>query len=206
MKSILVCLFFIFLNIGVLYANRLVDCPAIVITKQNDTIKTSIIIKLFSSIIGPKEEWVSGSYFANRIYFLGTADKKFIKTKEVKYLAFELDGNKIVFVSGEQVPELNLKNQFCQKMQVGKLNWYKTYRWDSYNATEDQTDYFFLTGQKALRTGLFTTFKMALKKVTESRPDLIPIIDEIKGFWLMNANRGIQKVVTAFNEDKVPSN
>lgn len=194
MKRFLFILF-ISINVGIAHAQNL-DKKAIIVTKQNDTLIADIKVKL----VGRQgSEWVSGSAFDRKVFFSHPTERKFIKSDDIKTMQFEVNGKKVIFLSREQVPEIKTKNALVQQMQTGKLNWYKTFWWDSYNYSENITDHFFLTGQEDYSTGLFTTFKKALKKVTESRPDLIPMIEDAKGFWMADANNAMEKVVTAFN-------
>lgn len=197
MKRILIT-FYLAFNGVMSYAQ--INKNAIIITKQNDTIRTSIKVDLASSVFRKKDSLIAGSYFDSRIRFSFPTDKKFIKSEEVKYLEFELDSNKVVFVSKDQVPEIKANRNLIQQVAIGKLNWYRSYYYLNY--TENTTDYFFLTGQPAFSGSLFTNSKKKLKEITADRPDLAPMIENIKGFWQADQDKATRKFVNAYNENK----
>ncbi|GAA4093555.1 hypothetical protein [Mucilaginibacter panaciglaebae] len=200
MKPVLLSLFLI-LNIGFLYAQETLQKDAIIITKKNDTIKTSIKISTYDI---DDEVFIHGSDFRSKIRLSNPTDKKFIPSEDVKYLEFELQGNKVEFVSVESVPELSKYKMppLFRRMQVGKLNWYKSYSWDNYNFTENFLEYFFLSGQGVHKIGMFNSLQKQLKKITQSKPDLVPKIESINKVFVLGRDKQIADVVSAYNNNK----
>lgn len=160
-------LLFLFLGINTYAQSTYLDSK--IITSSNDTIKTKIqvSVNLFDKTL------------INEVSFYRTVklvDKNYKKSEKIK----AKDIKKIEFFDpkGEKRYYVNDNKQLKRLIYEGKLTWYRSLSYDSYNNVMQHHDYLIDKENKKYNLGLFNNKKKQLKEAVKSKPNLIKQIDE----------------------------
>lgn len=145
------------------------EINAEIINFNNDTIKTIMMVRvnLFNNLM------INELSFIKKITTIDTTGNKTnIPAKLIKKLTFADFANRV------RTFKYDGKKQLLEIIYDGKHKAFVTYAANPYDGSIVSYIDFYNTEGKRIKVGAFKTSKSALKKVVQTRPDLVKFIDE----------------------------